>query len=83
MKLELYYYRQCPFCLRVLNKIEELGLTSFIIMKNTLENNEYRQEHQNQTHRTTVPCLYIDDQPMFESADICEWLEVNQIKIRS
>ncbi len=75
MKLELYYYEQCPFCLFVLQKIKQLGLEKAIIYKNVLENQEYRNEHLKITGRTTVPCLYIDDSPMFESRDIMAWLE--------
>jgi hypothetical protein len=28
------------------------------------------------------PCLYINEQPMFESADIMDWLEENIEKIK-
>lgn len=30
------------------------------------------------TGKKTVPCLYIDNKPMFESLDIIEYLEANQ-----
>jgi len=33
------------------------------------------------TGRTTVPCLYIDNNPMFESYDIMEWLKTNKDKL--
>lgn len=82
MKLELYYYEQCPFCARVLRRIDELGLKDSLVFKNTLENPAYRAEHQEKTGRSTVPCLYIDDKPMFESADINQWLEKNQDAIK-
>jgi glutathione S-transferase len=81
MKLELYYYDQCPFCHFVAKKIQSLGLQTKINFMNTLENPEHRQFHINKTGRTTVPCLYIDDEPMFESSDICQWLEENKSKI--
>ena len=81
MKLELYYYEQCPFCRIVLDKINQLGLTDKIIYKNTLENPTYRAEHISLTGRTTVPCLYIDNSPMFESMDINLWLEKNKNSI--
>lgn len=76
MKVTLYYYEQCPYCILVLQKIKALGLTK-IEYKNTLENSEYRIEHFEKTGRTTVPCIYIDGTPMFESRDICKWLEEN------
>ena len=81
MKLELYYYAQCPYCHMVLKKIESLDLNDKIELKNTLETPEHRKFHQDKTGRATVPCLYIDGQPMFESSDICDWLETHQKKI--
>lgn len=81
MKLELYYYDQCPFCHLVVKKINSLGIQDSIDFKNTLENPENRKAHMEKTGRTTVPCLYIDGQPMFESSDICSWLEENKSKI--
>ena len=81
MKLELFYYSQCPFCAMVLAKIKSLNLESKITFKNTLENPEFRKFHNETTGQNTVPCLYIDDKPMFESSDIMSWLEKNQTKI--
>ena len=31
----------------------------------------------NDTGRSTVPCLYINGEPMFESQDIIRWLKDN------
>lgn len=81
MTLKLYYYDQCPFCQLVLRKIQELNLGDKIEFCNTLENPEHRKYHTEKTGRTTVPCLYIDDEPMFESRDIVNWLDSNQSKI--
>lgn len=81
MKLELFYYDQCPFCQIVLRKIKELSLKEKIIFSNVLENSEKAIFHRNQTGRSTVPCLYIDENPMFESADIAKWLEKNKDQI--
>lgn len=82
MKLELYYYEQCPFCVRVLRKIEELELRTFIEYKDTLMHREHNDFHYHNTGRSTVPCLYIDDRPMFESNDINAWLEKNVKRIK-
>jgi hypothetical protein len=65
----------------VLQKINQLGLTDKIELKNTLEVPEHKNFHQTTTGRTTVPCLYIDGKPMFESGDICDWLVANQSSI--
>lgn len=82
MNLDLYFYTQCPFCMMVLRKIEALGLTDHINFKNTLEEPKNREFHKQKTGRTTVPCLYIDGEPLFESSDIMEWLEKNVTKIK-
>jgi glutaredoxin 3 len=81
--LELYFYEQCPFCVRVLRKIDDLDLKDHIQFKNTLEDPNHASSHQERTGRSTVPCLYIDNQAMFESLDIIEWLERNQEKIKA
>jgi glutaredoxin 2 len=81
MTLELYYYEQCPFCMMVLHKIDQLGLKEVITFNNTLENREHREFHVKTTGRTTVPCLYIDKSPLFESRDIVQWLEENAARI--
>ncbi len=65
----------------VLRQIQELTLNENVILKNTLENPENREIHFKNTNRTTVPCLYIDGVPMFESRDICTWLANNKEKI--
>jgi glutaredoxin len=81
MNVELYYYEQCPFCVRVLRKIHELELKK-ITYRNTLEEPEYHQQHVQKTGRSTVPCLYIDGEPLFESLEINTWLEANADKLK-
>ncbi len=83
MKLELYYYDQCPFCQRVLGAIKSLSLEECISMKNTFTDSQNAQFHKQKTGRSTVPCLYIDGSPLFESLDIINWLEANQSKIKA
>ena len=43
-----------------------------------MENQEYLQALIDKTGRRTVPCLFIDGSPMFESDLIMEWLDSNQ-----
>ena len=38
---------------------------------------DWRKDLKEKTGRTQVPCLFIDDVPMFESADIIAWLKKN------
>lgn len=81
MKLELFYYDECPYCQIVLEAIDEQELNAKIILCNVRKNTQFRDRHMKTTGRTTVPCLYIDDKPMFESRDIARWLESNRKKI--
>jgi glutaredoxin len=72
-ELVLYKYDSCPYCRRVMRAIEGLGLevpTADIMMDRA-----NRTELQAKTGRTTVPCLFIDGTPLFESLDIIAWLE--------
>ena len=77
MKLELYYFEECPYCQIVLKQIKILGIENKIIYSNTRTNSNAKAYHLKQTGRSTVPCLYINDKPMFESKDISDWLAKN------
>ncbi len=79
--LALYYFDQCPYCQIVLRKIKALDLKS-IELRNTMQNPEHAQKLVSDTGRRTVPCLYINGKPMFESADIAAWLEKNKDDIK-
>lgn len=70
--LVLYKYDSCPYCQRVARGIEALGLT--IQTRDTLVERGAREELYEKTGRTQVPCLFIDGEPLFESADILAWL---------
>lgn len=75
-KLELFYYDGCPFCQYVLSTIEKLNLK--VENCNIQKNEECYNRLMEDTGKRTVPCLYIDNKPMFESSDIMQWLETNQ-----
>ncbi|RLA64113.1 MAG: glutaredoxin [Epsilonproteobacteria bacterium] len=79
MKLELYYYPSCPFCRIVIEVIHQLELK--VDYKNIHEDFSNMEKLKKDTGRTTVPCLYIDNNPMFESYDIMEWLKTNKDKL--
>lgn len=78
-KLELFKYDTCPFCLRVMSVIDQLGIK--VEMKDILMDKANLQRLMGDTGRRTVPCLYIDGKPMFESADIMNWLSENSDKL--
>ena len=71
-KLELFYFPQCPFCQIVLRKLNELNIE--VTYHNIMEDKASLDRLVQDTGRRTVPCLYIDNQPMHESNDIVDWL---------
>lgn len=71
--LLLYKYDSCPYCQRVARGIAALGLK--VPVRDTLTEPGAREDLLSKTGRTQVPCLFIDGQPLFESADILAWLD--------
>ena len=74
-KLDLYYYDSCPFCKIVLKTIKDLNL--LVDLKNIHLEESNLKKLLKDTGRRTVPCLYIDNEPLFESLDIVAWLNKN------
>jgi len=83
LTLSLYYFKTCPFCLRVLAHIKMLGLSDKIELRNKREHHEYAEELVAATGTGMVPCLRIQDEQgrdewLHESSDIIDWLETHQ-----
>lgn len=76
MKLELYKSDTCPYCKRVMNVINELGID--VEMHDIYESQEDLARLIEVGGKRQVPCLFIDGQPLYESDDIIQWLTVNQ-----
>ena len=74
-ELTLYYFNECPYCQKVLSYLQEAKKT--VPMKNTKENNDFREELKEQGGKTQVPCLMIDGKALYESDDIISWLQAN------
>lgn len=75
--LALYGYPQCPFCRRVLNAVDSLGIE--IPLRNTMQEAEYQRDVVEALGRGTVPVLRIespagDVEWLPESADIVRYL---------
>ncbi len=77
--LALYFYEACPYCQIVLEAVDDLGIK--VDYCNTREDKNHYNKLVQDTGRGTVPCLYIDGQPMHESADIVRWLKANAAKL--
>ena len=71
--LVLYKFDSCPYCWRVQKVVAQLELD--VEMADVRTDPARREELRSKTGRTQVPCLMIDDVPLFESRDIVVWLE--------
>ena len=76
-QLILYSMASCPFCHRVLQFLEDQDIN--IPVKDIIENPSYRQELIELGGKSQVPCLIINNKPMYESADIINWVQDNLI----
>ncbi len=76
MKLELYKYDTCPYCRRVMSVIEELGAD--VEMHDIHRNPQDLERLMAVGGKRQVPCLLIDGEPLYESADIISWLQQNR-----
>lgn len=71
--LTLYYYDGCFFCSKVKRFMDKNDIS--INMKNIMTDPEARAELVSTGGRSTVPCLFINNEPMYESDDIIEWMQ--------
>ncbi len=76
MKLELFMFETCPYCIRVLDEIEREGRTD-IELHNIHKSSEDRARLIKEGGMEQVPCLFIDGKPLYESLDIIAWLRAN------
>ena len=74
MKLELYKFDSCPYCVRVFKAIERMGRKD-IEMHDVEESAADYKRLLEVGGLDQVPCLFIDGVPMYESLDIIDWLE--------
>ncbi len=79
MKLELYYFKACPYCQKVMRFIEENQIKN-IIYKDIHADRSAYQELMNLGGIDQVPCLMIDQKALYESLDIIQWLKEHVVK---
>lgn len=72
VKLALYASDTCMYCHRVFAAMRRLGVEIEIRDR---DEPQWRADLRARTGRTQVPCLLIDEVPMFESLDIIRKLE--------
>ena len=73
-KLVLYKTDWCPFCHRVFRQVEALGLSEVVEYADVASDPEASRALTQVTGRRTVPCLFINGVPFFESVAINRWL---------
>ena len=78
MKLTLYYYESCPYCRKVIRFMEKHHLA--VEMKDILIEDSAYDELKKMGGKTQVPCLFIDERPVYESDDIIQWLKKNIVE---
>ena len=72
-ELTLYYFPSCPYCQLVLDCLDRLDLE--IPMRDIQSEAGARDDLLEIGGKGQVPCLVIDGNPLYESADIIRWLE--------
>lgn len=80
LKLTLYKYDACPYCARVTLFLR--GQDWVLPTRDTLLDDEARKELREIGGKTQVPCLVIDGAPLYESADIIEFLKQEVAEVR-
>lgn len=75
MKLDLYMKPTCPYCLRTMAVIDELGAN--VELHDITADPAALETLMEVGGKRQVPCLFIDGKPMYESGDIIEWLRAN------
>lgn len=73
--LVLYYRPTCPFCIRVTDFMRSRGIE--IPLRNISIDSEAARTLVSVGGKQQVPCLFIDDKPLYESSDIIAWLDAN------
>lgn len=74
-KLVLFYKPTCPFCQKVLAYLDERNID--IEKRDILQDQQALEELINVGGKKQVPCLFIDDKPLYESNDIISYIAKN------
>lgn len=75
----LFYKEGCPFCIKVRNFIKENNIEGIeeVDIHADPANEKYLIEKGGQD---MVPCLFLDEEPMYESEDIIQYLKDHFLK---
>ena len=75
----LYIKPHCPYCIKVMKHLKKLG-ENIPVKDVTDRNSEAYREFISATHKSQVPCLFINGVAHYESSWIIKWLTDNQGK---
>ena len=75
--LVLYSMESCPFCQFVLTYLNDNNIT--LEIRDIIQQSEYRAELIEKGGKSQVPCLLINETPLYESMDIIEWFKVTYL----
>ena len=75
MTIELYHFESCPYCRKVRNYIDQIGVRSQIKFHDIMADPASAEKLQKINDDDQVPCLVIDGKPMLESDEIIAWLK--------
>ena len=73
IELELYKFDSCPYCRLVQRTIDELNIA--LEFRDTRSETGRRDELIARGGRAQVPCLFVNGEAMYESADIVTFLK--------
>ncbi len=75
-ELKLYVMETWPFCVKVVDFLNEKGLEVEILDIN--EDPKNKEDLKRIGGKVQVPMLLIDGKPLYESSDIMEWCKKNR-----
>ncbi len=81
LELTLFYKPWCPYCQKVLKYLEKIHKT--VPLKNIDHDPEGKAYLVKIGGKSQVPCLMINQQALYESDRIIEWLDKHQDELSS
>lgn len=70
--LVLFKKNTCPYCQKVLSVLQKMEKDIFLVDINEKNN---REKLIDKGGKAQVPCLFINDEPLYESDAIISWLQ--------
>lgn len=75
-ELVLYKKDVCPFCVKVMRYLDVHGIE--VPIRDTVADPSAREELVRVGGKAQVPCLFIDGEPLYESADIIAYFAAHR-----